>query len=282
MDLSEGVVLLVTHSFEVNNTDQTNQEEKILLKRGEIYPLLHSSVSLLSNDDGSYTGIPSYLIHYKKNETYVPIYIEACTEIKIINQNKFDIDKYFTLLNSANSDTTSYSWSDIVENAYDILPATSAAEQGVTFDGKIVRASTNFLRVKSASLFPLDTPIVITDGTWNTSTHTINIAFSLYVLNNNEIRILFEANGSHKDWEGDSLYDDYIENMKEIIEEYPYLIMDHFHHDSLQTSFLFSYLYKTKTKDEPLEHVISWGYDIISDIKQFTDKRITFLLQGQE
>lgn len=282
MDLSEGIVLLVTHSFEVNNTDQTNQEERIVLRRGEIYPLLHSSVSLLSNSDGSYTGIPSYLIYYKKNETYVPIYIEACEEIKIINQNEFDIDKYFILLNSANSDTPSYRRFDTVEDVYNVLPATPAAGQGFTFDGKTVRASTNFLRVKSSSLFPLDTPIVITDGTWNTSKHTINIAFSLYVLNSNEIRILFKANGSREDWKGNALYDDYIEKMKEIIEEYPYLVMDHFHHNTLQTSFVFSYLYKTKTKDEPLEHVINWGYDIISDIKQFTDKRIMFLLQEQE
>lgn len=282
MDLSEGIVLLVTHSFEVNNTDQTNQEETIVLERGEIYPLLHSSVSLLSNSDGSYTGIPSYLINYPKDETYVPIYIDACAEIKIINQNEFDIDKYFTLLNSANSDTSSYRRFDTVEDVYDISPAAPAAEQGFTFDGKTVRASTNVLLVKPSSLFPLGTPIVITDGTWNTSTHTINISFLLYVLNSNEIRILFEANGSREDWEDHALYDDYIEKMKEIIEEYPYLVMDHFHNDASQTRFVFSYLYNTKTKDEPLEHVINWGYDIISDIKQFTDKRIMFLLQEQE
>ncbi|MFB9761395.1 hypothetical protein ACFFMS_24415 [Ectobacillus funiculus] len=282
MDLSQGIVLLVTHSFEVNHTDQTNQAEKVVLKRGEIYPLLHSSVNLLSNSDGSYTGIPAYLINYKKNKTYIPIYIEACAEIKIINQNEFDIDKYFTLLNSSSSDTSSYRKFDTVANAYDVLPATSAAEQGLTFDGKTVRAYTNFLRVKSASLFPLNTPIVITDGTWTTSTHAINIAFSLYVLNSSEIRILFEATGSHEDWEDNALYDDYIEKMKETIEEYPYLIMDYFQNDVSQTRFVFSYLYKTKTKDEPLEYAINWGYDIISDIQQFTDKRIMFLLQEQE
>ncbi|MFP3123415.1 hypothetical protein OH784_11775 [Ectobacillus funiculus] len=282
MDLNQGIVLLVTHSFEVNYTDQTNQVEKAVLKGGEIYPLLHSSVNLLSNSDGSYTGIPAYLINYKKNKTYIPIYIEACAEIKIINQNEFDIDKYFTLLNSSNSDASSYRMFDTVENAHDVLPATSAAEQGLTFDGKTVRASANFLRVKSASLFPLNTPIVVTDGTWTTSTHAINISFSLYMLNSSEIRILFEATGSHEDSESNALYDDYIEKMKETIEEYPYLIMDYFQNDASQTHFVFSHLYKTKTKDEPLAHVINWGYDIISDIKQFTDKRIMFLLQEQE
>jgi len=278
MDLIEGFAVLVIHSFEVSNTSQTNQGEKIVLRRGEIFPLLHSSVNLLSNRDGSYTGIPSYLINYPKDETYVPIYIEACAEIKIINQNEFDIAKYFTRLDNAHSNASSYRRFNTVEDVYDILPAIPA-EQGFIFDGKTVRASTNFLRVKSSSLFPLDTPIIITDGTWNTSTHAINISFSLYVLNSNDIRILFEANSSRENWEGHALYDDYIDRMKEIIEEYPYLVINHFDHDASQTHFVFSYLYKTKTKDEPLEHVINWGYDIISDIRLFTDKRIMFLLQ---
>ncbi|WP_028399963.1 hypothetical protein [Ectobacillus panaciterrae] len=293
MTTHKDIAIFVTHSFEVNGISKANQENKtFVFETGEIYPLLRTSVSLLDNGDGSYNGIPSYLVDYGKHDTRIPVYIQARSEVKVINVNEFDKNQYFASKRGTAYEESGHVYAHVEDgidlyaaeddDAYDISPATPFVPQEFFFDGKTVKATTNFLHVKPVSLFPFDIPIKVLDGEWGHHTHNIAISFVFYLISNKEINISFEARSSHKRWDDICSYDDYIKNMREVVEEYPYLIIEDFQDNGVCTNLTFSYTYEMPEEDKTFENVMDWAYGIADDVRKFTDKRVKQSLQAME
>jgi hypothetical protein len=279
MDMNENLAVLITQSFEMKETHQGHIAEKIFsFRRGEIYPLLYTCVSLLDNGDGSYNAITTCVVNYEENGQYMPVYIEPSSSIKIINMNTFNTNKYFTNARGTNMSELY----DIPIHVSSNVLALPPAEQNFFFNGKTVKATTKFLHAKPVSYVPFDVPIQILDGLWENGSSPIAISFMFYILNSRQINIAFQANVLRKHWNHICSYNQYIEKLKEVIDEYPYLELQDLQDNGIRTNFSFSYTYEVEKQDETFENVLEWAYSIADDIKKFTDKRIENLLQENQ
>jgi hypothetical protein len=281
MDTNKDVAVLITHSFEINETDETGQVVRtFMFERGQTYPLLNTCITLFDNEDGTYKIIPTFLVNYGGNGTRIPVYVELSPKLKIINVNEFDKDLYFTYLEESdyNEVHTAHFYQD-KESEHNILPVISAEKNEFFFDGNTVKATANVLHVKPVSHFPFDTRIEILDGAWKKDTHPIKVSFDFCIVNRKEINILFEVRCFRGQWNGICTYDYYIEKMKEIIDEYPGLMIEDFAEDEACTNLALSFTYEVEKEDETFKNVLEWAYGIADDIRKFTDKRVKFTLQ---
>ncbi|MBO9129003.1 hypothetical protein [Bacillus sp. 165] len=275
--INKDVAMLVTHSFEINETNEVGQTiQTFTFERGQMYPLVNTCVTLLDNDDGTYKSNPTFLINYEEN---MPVYVQQSSNIKIINIHEFETELYCTHLEELERE--GFHKRGEYENKMKgaSLPGNSIEKNEFIIEGNKVTATTKVLYEKLISHIPFHTRIKIIDGKWEKETDSVNISFDLYILNQKNINILFEVKCFYEQANGICEQDCYLEKLKEIIDEYPGLTVEEIQEEQASTNLLLSFTYSEVKEGDTFESVLEWAYGIADDIKKFTDKRVQLSLQ---